>query len=159
MATSWLPRESTSTVMNINSVETVGEAASSLLILSGWFILSVHARPCMSPFRFPFRSIRDVTASSHYFVSLVASIGAKVFRMCSCAGYFVTYDSTRSLKFLKPVFSEHFYMIMWIMWLSYSSLFICIVALYVFRWMFPMSWFLLSMVGIKMITWLLVLIG
>ena len=126
---------STDAIMKTDYVATVGEAASSFL-LSPLFPAPAHARPFMYPLLFHFSNILyDTTSASCFFVSLVTSTGGKVSRMFSCVSSFVTDYSPRSLKFLRPVFSAYFFIMMWIMWFSLYALVIFIIVLSVLRCM------------------------
>ena len=63
----WHSCVSTYAVMNTDSVVTVGEGESSLLISSHCFLLYAQLRTFMSPLLFSFRNISDPTTSTHYF--------------------------------------------------------------------------------------------
>ena len=93
----------THSVMKTYSVETVGESESYFFIVFSCFLPSTRERPFMYPFQFSFRNINYSTASAlGFLVSLVASTGAKVSRMCSCVSYFVNAASPYSLDLFSP---------------------------------------------------------
>ena len=104
LATSWPSRASNFAVIKTDSVATVGESTSSILIFYHFFLPSANARPFMSPFWFSFRKISDSTTSVLCFlVSLVESTGAKVSRTWSCVSSFVNYALDCSLNLFSPV--------------------------------------------------------
>ena len=101
---------------------TVCESASSFLIVSRFFLSSIHARPFMSPFLFYFSNISDAFASALFLlVILVASTCAKFYRTFSCVSYFVTSNLPCPLDFLIPVFHSYCVLIMWSMWIYLFS--------------------------------------
>ena len=102
VATSIPSCASTAAVINTDSVENLGEAASTFFIVSYSFFVStfksVHVSISLS-----FRNMNDATASALcLLVSLVSSTVATVSRTCSCVCSFVTSASPLSLNFRSP---------------------------------------------------------
>ena len=152
------PCASTAAVMNTNSVSTVGEAASYLLILSYFFLPTTHARRFMSPFRFDFRTL--VLPLPLIIFCLFGCIHwGKVSRNCSFISYFIAAAYPFSLEFLNPVFISYCVMITWSMLQSRFSLIIFSVALFLFRLLCPLLLVLPYRLGINLFTCFLVLVG
>ena len=91
--------------MNVDSVDTVGDAASSLGMYARCGAPSMHAQPLTSPVRFSLRNRSDESERIHCSLdSLLTSSGVQVSIMWSCVSSFTATVTPLAPNFLKPGF-------------------------------------------------------
>ena len=107
--------DSRAAVMNTEYVLTVGEAVSSLRMVSRCFLPSAHMRPLVVSLRLWFTVIIASSARRRWScVNLVGSCGVKATRSCICLSSLAAAAFARSLEHLTPATKPYWVITIWV---------------------------------------------